>query len=719
MDKKIVWVLLALVSAAFATDINDAEYTGSVSSLEFTTDMQFTTDSTVTLVSGDIASGDPANLQSGDTICSNAVVRITPSVSAKWAAQDFSATALFPTCSQVPNSYCPPMLAYNTVNHNRDVKWFSSTIWDSHKAFGDNNDYSQTVSRYNELGASNFHNQRVSYDNNTGNIYANKEGGAGVFCKGTLQVVDNNVVKSTNSMPSASSYDLTLSTTGAHTVSTRLSNVDCFGAVVKHPLDLNNSGWFWLDYFTHGDPIAATIATDTITLNVDASGTAVPCDFHDIQVVSVNPSSQNPAATLVRIREHNDGTSPMSITSVTSPSGYIAFKAPEQGTLPCDWLLNNVGCVADNGFDNTIAAHATQDIYVLLIKNGNPTGSVCMTFTGESSGGTGCGGAGTCTDSTCIGADVATRCGIIPPSLSLGTNELAHFEVSCWNIHNASIPCQGDEWNWAGISGGFTERTNSYANAYTTAPPGTSGDMTYQSGLAMCYSYITTREPYFVCEFDPSSADLDANETQYFDFTCYLNGTETTPDDTEYDLGGGITGTLSNESTDGVTYNAPDQNTSGTLDGVGYLDISPYIIGAVDQALITVTSDSNGNQTNNTNCTDPNDPNCTSPCVGDCDGDDDGDTDACTIGSGPISVWPGYSGWVGIRCGQFANETCPALIWDIDGGSPGASDNNGTTYIVTGQPGSIVRITASYASDLTQTCWTSFFIGTPECWEFS
>ena len=125
----------------------------------------------------------------------------------------------------------------------------------------------------------------------------------------------------------------------------------------------------------------------------------------------------------------------------------------------------------------------------------------------------------------------------------------------------------------------------------------------------------------------------------------------------------------------------------------------------------------NGNNTHSGNLSmrDPLDPD--SPDNGE---DPDGSSEFCTIGSGPLNVFPGYYGWVSIGCGPAGDEQCSGVHWDMTGGAllP-PTDNNGTSFTVLGMPGTSGRIKAYVNNDPAQSCFKPFLIGLPDCWEFT
>jgi len=74
---------------------------------------------------------------------------------------------------------------------------------------------------------------------------------------------------------------------------------------------------------------------------------------------------------------------------------------------------------------------------------------------------------------------------------------------------------------------------------------------------------------------------------------------------------------------------------------------------------------------------------------------------------------------VDIRCGPDANESCTGVFWSIDEGNLWSQSDDGTGFTVTGTPGQSGVIFATVNGDPNQYCSMPFFIGIPDCWEFT
>ncbi|MEW6722606.1 MAG: hypothetical protein AB1324_05065 [Candidatus Micrarchaeota archaeon] len=692
-----------LVATIFATNVNNANYQASDGTWHFDTDMQFTSDFTLSADPSDVASGNAANLQSGDAVCSGATITVTPTVTSRWATPDFAAVSIYPTCG---GGFCPAMINAGGVSSNRNIRWLSGATWDNHKSFGDSNDWSQDPSRHDALlAAGGFDNQPVTWNNNTGEFHAGKEGGAAVFCKGTFEILDGATIKNSSAMPTVGAADFVVNTAGPHAISTRLSGVNCFGVVEKHPTNkVDNPSWFYFYYFTHNAPaIPAQVAADTINLTVQNSGGTVA--FHETQVEASSALSDEDLV-LLRVRIHNDADA-IRVTSVTDNSADYTVEPFDTST--CDALgVPPALCPGSNGFNSDIPPAGNRDLYVLLERGAGASGGVTLTFHAQTVS-TACGGASMGSDDVELNDDDPFTCEIEPATAEIGTLEVAQFDVECRNIANAVIPCVGNNWFWAdGLAGGFIIRTNSEAQAYPTSPPGSSGTMRYASVFATCLSDVDVVQPTYECELVPATATLNISTSKHFDFNCFEEGSPSDPDSADYDLIDGLSGSTSNEADDGVDYNAPGSPDSGKLRGVGWFGSAPDpIIGAVGLANINVVNGSGGN---NTTCVTP-------PCGP----DGEGSTPYCTIGSGPFNPYQGFFGWLGIKCGEQANETCDSVIWSIVPpgiGSLSGSSNNGTFVNITGSVGSSGFIGA-IVDDEGHGCTKPFAVGEQECVDVS
>ncbi|MFN7991638.1 MAG: hypothetical protein U0R44_05770 [Candidatus Micrarchaeia archaeon] len=702
--KPIAYILLLFAAVLHATNVN-ADFQSADPTFHVATDMQLTTGFTLSLVNGSVASGNPANIVNGDTVCSGSTIRVTPTVNAKWATSSFTAVSIYPTCG---GGYCPGMIGFGGVVTNRNIKWLASANYDNNKLFGDSNDFSQDAARHDTLDPSSFSNEPVTFSNQTGVYLSGKEGGANVFCKGTLESTDGATVKGSSALPTVSTFDFSVSGSGSHNVGTRLSGVNCFAVVEKHPLEkVSNPPWFYFYYFTHNAPaIPAASAVNTININVQNSGGT--CALHETQVAA-SSSLSDADQIMIRTRMHNTGD-PIKVTSVSgsNPSFTVAaFPVGLCGVLGFPGGL----CPGSNGFNETIASGGDKDLYVLVTRGGGASGGTILTFNAQTVS-TACGGASSCSDTVDLTGPIT--CGITPASLTMGSLNVAQFNVACQDLGGDPIACVGDNWTWTdGLAGGFITKSNTQAQAYSTSPSGTSGSLAYASGIAMCKSNVTldnSINPFFECEFIPPSATMNVSTSKYFTLNCFKNGVPHPPTTATYDPIGGLSGSTGNSSTAGTTFSAGGSPSTGSLRGFGqFSDAVPPIIGAVALAPINVINGSGNGSNNSTDCTVPTG----------CGPGGPGSTQYCTIGSGPLNVFTGFYGWVGIKCGAAANESCTNVTWSIQppgiGSLPG-SNSNGTFVNITGAKGMSGEIVATVDSH-GHGCTKPFTIGEPACYQ--
>ena len=569
----VLLISIFLASFTYATDVS-ADFGNALTGegQHFATDLRFTTDFTLSLVSGSVASGDPNNLQSGDAVCTGATIRVAPTVNAKWAVTSLNVVSSYP-CS---DAYCPAMIPAGAVSTNRNIKWLSTAIFNKHDSWGDDYDLlydwgdSQTQEYYNDLAP--FDVQPVTYMPVPPTTYSGKEGDVKVFCKGSLETRDGATVKGTSSLPSTNNVDFVVNTAGSHSITTRLNSVSCFGAVVKRPRDEGaNPGGFRLYYFTENQPsIPSSSAVGTISVNVQNAGGT--CAMHQT-TVTASGSLSDEDLIMVKVTMQNDGDA-IKVTGVSSSNlGYSVSPFP---VATCNALgFPPSLCPASNGFSPPAAAinpGNSRNLYVLIDRNG-ASGGTTLTFNAETASPV-CGSTTSCSDD--VDLTGAITCDITPASLSVGTLEVAQFTVACQDLAGDPTPCSGSNWYWAdGLAGDFISKSNTQAEAYTTSPPGSSGTLKYQSGIALCLSNINVVSPDYECEFLPPGVTMPVSTTQYFQLNCFESGSPSTPDDADYDIINGLSGSTSGSTTYGTDYNAPASADTGDLRGFGEFYSAP------------------------------------------------------------------------------------------------------------------------------------------------
>jgi len=592
------------------------------------------------------------------------------------------------------------MIDYSSLNRDKAIRWLSDV------SYANNLGYAvmpfhpglEGIARYDELGT--FHTEPVSYRNVTGGpLYPNKRGEVNVFCNGNVQIIANGAVAGTQDVDSPSIEVIPLSI-GVNTVYTRLSGIDCFAVVVKNPLDRDHPDFFNLLYYATNRPSIPSASSNPVTVRVEDR---MP-ELRDT-LVQITEATIVPDTYLIEITVRNYGDVPVRITGVSSPSTASPFGAS------CSFLgIPSPPCPSDNGFDQSISVGGTHTVYVLY--TGSLSGTV-ITLVYEPM-------APIRSSETEFELDVSlesdiVRCEIEPPTLAAGQYEVHDYEVTCYNLFSEAVPCAGADWYWAdGLSGGFIERTNSFAWAYTSSSAGSTGTLNYRTGSVICSADITSSEisPYFDCELDPSSADLEIGDSEYFDLNCYVDGVESPPSSAEYDNVDGLDGSITGSSIAGTTFTGTVIS-DGNLMAFARKSLSgdPTLLGAVAFAHINV-----GNATET-----PETPGT-------------GGDEPCEIRPGTDDLYPHDGGLLTLYCGEEGARTlCSISPSNVDWGMAselygGIVANTGTTatYVVgsTGTPAygyynSAIRATIYPGTDDEGSCWANINIVEPTCLEYS
>lgn len=708
--KKIFLSFLFLVSVFWAVTV-DADFVSSTNpDYYYSTDIMVNSDFELSLVSGEVVSGDPSDLQSGAQVCEGSVIRVTPEMDSKWAVGEFSARSIFPGCGELVDcngntieiDYCSFLMDYDhsSFSHNREIGWLDETLFDDYLSVAQSFNHISGCpgeDMYNQLGSGAYTTQPITYANEP--IIPdtpNKKGLAAVFCKGKLSVERNGVsISSGLDIATQETTDIALSSTGTNTISVALEDANCFGSVVKRALD-SGTNFFRISFYSDDQfSISSSAATESKTIQVVEGGE--PCDF---EVVSSTYTGAKSAGDvyLVSATVRNNGNDPMIIDGVSASFGYDA--APfDPGTCTTLGFPSSV-CPINSGFNIAINPGSEHTVYMFVNTHGNDIESAAVMLSGESTVSV-CGSFGGCSERfNPQETSEAVSCEIVPDSINAGRLMAYEWTVTCYDINNNPVSCVGNNWYFGGLSGIFVERTNTHTIAGVDSPVGSTGTLNYESGLAVCHSDITVVDPDFVCEFTPSSAGMEVSDEQYFDLTCYWEGQEVTIDDATYGTDNGLTGTLSNESTDGVTFGAT-QESSGILWGLGWYQhpSEPHMVGGIAVATITVGSE--GNETEN--------------------GGEDEEED-CQIGDtpGPLTAWPGYHTWLPLWCGETFDEHCGGVVtWTYTPPDEGTAqgDNLGADATVTGPFGSSAVITAHLEDG--GFCTKDVNVIAPNCWEFS
>lgn len=662
-----------------------------------------------------VASGDPDDLEGGDQICSGAELTLSPNIVSNWAfAGDVQIRSAYPECTHL-STYCPlDVIHTGSTTSNARIVWLSEDVFDAQAEYGRDHlfatDYSipSTVSRYLELQPP-LTQQRVTYVFTTRDPVFNMRGYADIFCKGDLRIQDMREGRGTviDMADGTDDLEINLDLLGAHEIRTQLENVECFGAVVKDPVDNDNPehySFFYLYYYAQNTPdIPSPFVRETTTISVVES--AGDCNIGEMSIMP-SPSLTDPEHYVVRMVVHNYGD-PVIITDV-STSDHNFVVGPMDPALCHAPDFDPADCPppgGSNGFGVAIPRGRDVVLYLDASRIRGSSRSFQITLHAETVSGA-CGGPGECDEDARItffssgpGDTVPASCEIDPASLDIGSYEIGEFEVTCYNTLGVETPCTGSDWSIEGFSGEFLAATSEYAHIYPRDSPGASGLIRYTSGDVTCTSDIDVVSPDYVCEFDPRRATLDHEEFVDFDLVCSVSGARDTPDFAEYDLTRGLVGSTRGRGPRGITgatYTAPDRNTAGDLRGAGYWETGEDIIGAVAIAGIVVNNDSG-----------------LPP--------DEGGSDICEINGGnPLDVYAGQYGWVSIHCGEDGDIACSSVDWDTPDHELAElrdpSNDHGTGFYITGEVGEEGEISASVGEE---ECSIPFTVSSLDCWEVS
>ncbi|MEM4359267.1 MAG: hypothetical protein QXT45_01925 [Candidatus Bilamarchaeaceae archaeon] len=662
---KRLFLLLLVLGAVWSADVSvSANYDDmpAHTSFYFSTSQRFTADMSCA-VQGKVLSGTPCDGTA--IVCVGTNMTLTPILSGRWAVGS-SLNILapyYPPCDR-----CPNMQDY-TAKSEENVKWLSNSMFDSYSV--DTGGYATGItylgnpgiSLYNELGT--FHAQSTDYliylDQPQPN--SSKKGYGNVFCKGRWEVrIGPRGDGGEMSTPPSSSYTEHFTTEGDRIIHVLLSNVKCFAAFVKHPTDVDNPSSFNLNFFGYNAPsIPNVIEESTIrVVNIQPG----------LDITGVRAERSSGSTYLLRITVRNTGDVREQVTAVHPISG----SAHPAGGLDC--MLYGWFCSGDNGFNEYINPGDSHDLYVTY--SGTLSGDI-FRLDYESPD-------PTCSASTTWNTTVnippgggITRCEIQPMGLALTPYEIHEWSVTCYNAIGAVVPCVGDDWSFDRINGGFISKSSRNAIGYVTETscllptPACADYITYRTGSVMCAGRITSYPPEdsrdpnsFVCDLTPDSANLNVGDSQDFTVNCSMEGTPVSPTRADYDTVNGLDGSLTGETTRGVTFTATTES-EGDVQVIAWYTspFDPTLRGAIDWSHVIV-----GNITNQTTNETAQENETPSEGV------------LCVINPSVISpAYPSMSGTVVIKCGPSGNETCDGVSWSAESATV-SGDNYGAVYTV-------------------------------------
>jgi hypothetical protein len=630
MKKLLLFVVLALsVTSAVYIDFENARAHGDPSvPYHFGTDVRFESSiDSCRVASCPYGSPDDCLLEgtlcSGTSVvCPGTTIAVTPEAEGRWAAPSLSIYSIYPYCPGDPD--CPQPVDYATIHTNRDIYWLSDSVYAKYDVDTGGHatqdlcwptstcppgTWGQTgLDTYYELDT--FHTQKMTYRRyEPEGPLTNKRGRANVFCNGDIEVRYAGGPWGTQSIPGEGGTYSEISIPliggeGTATLTPAMRNIDCFGSNVVYPAATSNPNWR-IYYFGYGMPSLGTQTGTPAYVEIENRQPSL-----DVVYVSVTEYS---SSYIFEIWLINDGDVPVKV-SRAYPVG-PGHPQPLEPLLCTMYGIPTPPCPSSSGFGQEIGVGHLHVVYVLyggdldedLFELRYITDhKVCSTLTEWS---------------TEITVDPNVHsCRVRPSSHTVDPYEVHEYEVTCYNILDDPVPCNGDTWYWNTLAGSFIERTNEHALAYAYSPGGSTGRLYYQDASGVrCYSDVTiSDEPhlpdYYRCELDPPSARLDVGDEQYFDITSYLDDVEVTPDAVDYALTGGVAGSLSDESLSGVRYTATTPS-FGLLRAYSQYRVSgdPRLRGAVCVAGLLV--EEAGNESDRFQC--ELIPNSTSLNIGD------------------------------------------------------------------------------------------------------
>ena len=200
--------------------------------------MDVKNDFKVSAPSGNVLSGNPSDLASGSIVCPNTVISVTP----KTSSTTYKVSSIY--SPYPPGVGAPPACSGSSSTHT--IYWIPSGTYNSVKTKAQsNNDVSTSTSDLSPLGGlGSFYDECMTFDDG-GKQFLKAKGGARIFGKGTVVYKDGSTTFHTTSIGGSSVSTRTLTSLGAHSISSSLSNVDTMPIVNTKTSGVN----FRLYYF--------------------------------------------------------------------------------------------------------------------------------------------------------------------------------------------------------------------------------------------------------------------------------------------------------------------------------------------------------------------------------------------------------------------------------------------------------------------------------------
>jgi hypothetical protein len=400
-----------------------------------------------------------------------------------------------------------------------------------------------------------------------------------------------------------------------------------------------------------------TVGTNTFTIKVEDRQNSIKFGSTTPSSPVTIPNSTFPI--LVGISVTNDGGAIVQITSVSSNNSLVKVE-PFDNTLCSGPVPSSIAAICSGGgggFNTNINPGATRKVYVYLSA---PTAAApgtyqaTLTFTHVAQ-------SNVCdskTDTSAFelnkgsGPGNLVRCEITPTTQSVKQNQLYTFSVACYDSLNAKVSCVGSNWNLVSLDGLVPVKSTSSAQMFTWSSAGSTGQLRYTTGSVSCNSNLTVIDSTEDLIVTPPTAKLKQNDTQPFTATCIQNGNPVACLNTQWNPWGGLTGQLSNSTTNSTIYTATVDNITTRLYAIdpGLNSVNP----PVGWADITVGSGSNGDK-NET------------------DDDDDerkGKSKYCVIDPDSQTVYTGLRSWT-VTCldpGNGLPTSCKETVkWYLNG----------------------------------------------------
>ncbi|MGV8176581.1 MAG: hypothetical protein ACP5NX_02165 [Candidatus Bilamarchaeaceae archaeon] len=409
------------------------------------TDVSFTDSFSMSASQQNVVVGNAGDLGQGAIVCQNANLRLTNSLGAKWAEQDFVSNSFWPSDLRgLIVEGRPP-----AVSH--DVRLVSSSDFTlltnlNFGVYGYQQDFSTAYSifsgdfqsepfffyiRVKETGGS-----YQLLDSAYGSAYAN------IYCKGRLSIDARKDGSSISGFPKTSetpvrqqAYDIPAVSIGTYSFSSSLSSISCGGVSVLFPsvrddnLLITYDGSFSPSFTTLTSSMnnIKVVSSSGARCAVSSSYGAQSVDFNGGRTVSLPPMSLR-----------NGGDVPVRISSVsTTPllSGYSITYS----------LRDSTGTAAIS----EIAPGADARLYIILrVESAAPSRQFSVNVDFDF-------GEGVNRDAICMANTQCNRlsfqvsasgmptssCAITPPALQTAYNVPRSFSVRCLNLEGAEIAC--------------------------------------------------------------------------------------------------------------------------------------------------------------------------------------------------------------------------------------------------------------------------------------